>query len=418
MRVAILSNGSSYGLTGGLGVAAKALAIGLEKNGLEVYLIRPTFDESKPLVHLDGNEILIRTPKIEVVGDPSIGSFTTYGPRWKDVVQITQLRDFFKALQIDVFHFHHLIGFGSDFFYVLKQACPEARFVYTFHDAGPICLADGQLYNYFEQEQCDGPQVNKCQKCLNQFGNRLNPSSIYINMKFAKDVLKEFDVLTAPSIYLSKKIEEHLGSQCTVIRNVASTQVDLPPQTKPRTLERRNKIGFFGQVTYVKGVDILVDAVLNHNKRFPSQTIELQIHGSGPQDYVDELKSRIEQCDTRNRISFHGSYKQRSIPFLLGDVDWVAVPSRWAENAPLVITESLAAGKPLLMTGIGGKSEMVDFGDNALSVFSNDVQSWERILREVIFEIDEDKYRQMSIYCSKKNTQGVTAKDYIDLYSR
>jgi glycosyltransferase involved in cell wall biosynthesis len=418
MRVAIISNGTSDGLTGGLGVAARALASGLEKNGLEVFLIRPTFDQSKPLVHLDGNELLIRTSKIEVTGDPSISSFSVYGPRWKDVVQIAQLRDFIKGLRIDVFHFHHLIGFGPDFFYLLKQACPNARFVYTFHDAGPICLADGQLYNYFEQEQCDGPQVNKCQKCLSQFGNHLNPSSIYINSKFAKDVLMEFDVLTAPSTFLSKKVEEHLGSQCVVIRNVAIKSEKSLQQNNQKFSEKRNKIGYFGQVTFIKGVDILVDSVLNHNKKFTNLVIELQIHGTGTQDYVNELKSRLALNDPKNRVQICGGYKQRNVQSLLSDVDWVAVPSRWAENAPLVVTESLAAGKPLLMTGNGGKAEMVDFGFNALEVFSDDVQSWERALNNIMSGLDQDQYRQMSINCLQKFGDEDISKEYIDLYTK
>ena len=38
------------------------------------------------------------------------------------------------------------------------------------------------------------------------------------------------------------------------------------------------------------------------------------------------------------------------------------MPSVWFENAPLVIAEALAAGTPLLVSDLGGMSELVEEG--------------------------------------------------------
>ena len=40
--------------------------------------------------------------------------------------------------------------------------------------------------------------------------------------------------------------------------------------------------------------------------------------------------------------------------------DWIVVPSIWWENAPLVILEARAAGRPVICSGIGGMAELVD----------------------------------------------------------
>jgi glycosyltransferase involved in cell wall biosynthesis len=76
-------------------------------------------------------------------------------------------------------------------------------------------------------------------------------------------------------------------------------------------------------------------------------------------------------------------------------VDWVVVPSVWWENAPLVIEEARAAGRPVIVSGIGGLAEAVRHdidglhvppGDAAslaetLAMASGDAALWDRLSR-------------------------------------
>ena len=48
--------------------------------------------------------------------------------------------------------------------------------------------------------------------------------------------------------------------------------------------------------------------------------------------------------------------------------DWIVVPSIWWENAPLVIHEARAAGRPVICSGIGGMAELVEDGVDGLHV--------------------------------------------------
>lgn len=43
-------------------------------------------------------------------------------------------------------------------------------------------------------------------------------------------------------------------------------------------------------------------------------------------------------------------------------IDWVAVPSVWWENSPLVIEEALAHRRPVICSNIGGMAEKVRAG--------------------------------------------------------
>jgi glycosyltransferase involved in cell wall biosynthesis len=40
-------------------------------------------------------------------------------------------------------------------------------------------------------------------------------------------------------------------------------------------------------------------------------------------------------------------------------IDWVIVPSIWWENSPMVIQEAFVAGRPLIVSDIGGMKEKV-----------------------------------------------------------
>ena len=63
-----------------------------------------------------------------------------------------------------------------------------------------------------------------------------------------------------------------------------------------------------------------------------------------------------------------GPYDRAEVAGLMHGVDWVVVPSIWWENAPLVIHEARAAGRPVICSGIGGMAELVQDGVTGLHV--------------------------------------------------
>ena len=87
-----------------------------------------------------------------------------------------------------------------------------------------------------------------------------------------------------------------------------------------------------------------------------------------------------------DHVSCPGPYRQEEIPRLMGRVGWVLMASRWLENAPVVIQESLACRRPLLVPALGGMAEHVRNGLDGLH-FSPDSsaslqEQMERICRE------------------------------------
>src|SRR3712207_1808975 len=64
-------------------------------------------------------------------------------------------------------------------------------------------------------------------------------------------------------------------------------------------------------------------------------------------------------------------------------MDVLVVPSRWYENAPVVIYEAFAAETPVVATDLGGMSEVVEHEKNGLLFELESVEDLARQLRRL-----------------------------------
>jgi glycosyltransferase involved in cell wall biosynthesis len=114
---------------------------------------------------------------------------------------------------------------------------------------------------------------------------------------------------------------------------------------------------YIGRLTIEKGVDTLIDAFGKTNRS------KLIIAGEGP--LGDQLKLKVVKADYKN-ISFVGHQSPENIQKLLAGCLASIVPSIWYENFPYAVMESMAAGKPVIASRIGGIPEMIDHQINGL----------------------------------------------------
>jgi glycosyltransferase involved in cell wall biosynthesis len=64
--------------------------------------------------------------------------------------------------------------------------------------------------------------------------------------------------------------------------------------------------------------------------------------------------------------------------------DLLAVPSIWFENAPLVISQALRLGLPVLASRTGGLPEMVDAGVTGDLVEPGDAAAWTAVIEKLL----------------------------------
>ena len=64
--------------------------------------------------------------------------------------------------------------------------------------------------------------------------------------------------------------------------------------------------------------------------------------------------------------------------------DLLVVPSVWFENAPLVISQALQSGLPVVASRVGGLPEMVDAGVSGDLVAPGDAAAWTETLKMLL----------------------------------
>ncbi len=108
---------------------------------------------------------------------------------------------------------------------------------------------------------------------------------------------------------------------------------------------------FIGMMRDLKGPDLFIEA-LPEVERIIGRKITAHMVGDGPdtQRYIET----VQKMALDNRVKFHPPMRARQA-FSMARV--VVVPSR-AESLPYIVLETVAAAKPLVVTNVGGISEI------------------------------------------------------------
>jgi glycosyltransferase involved in cell wall biosynthesis len=110
-----------------------------------------------------------------------------------------------------------------------------------------------------------------------------------------------------------------------------------------------------------KGHDVLMDAAVDVLRRFPDA--EFEFVGGGPE--LEPLLARAEARRMAHAFTFLGH--RDDVAARLAQADIFVLPSR-SEAFPNAVLEAMAAGLPIVASGVGGILELVDAGKTGLLV--------------------------------------------------
>ncbi len=127
---------------------------------------------------------------------------------------------------------------------------------------------------------------------------------------------------------------------------------------------------YFGRVSAEKGLADLLDAQALWERS--GDALMLRIAGTGP--WEDHLRRRLAATGPC-RVEFMGPLAGEALHAAVAQARFTVLPSAWYENAPLSVLESMAAGRPVAGSDIGGIPELITDGRDGVLFRPGDAAS-------------------------------------------
>lgn len=388
MRILLLSHGLPPDGVGGVeqhvgGLAAALVRLGHE---VEIYAREGGGDAEQGGRRLarDGNPRITRVA-YRWAGVTDLATMYAAAPMAASLAQF--LADRRRAgVGFDVAHVHHLTGMSVDSLDVL--AADGVPIVMTLHDYWLFCPR-GQMFHHRE-EACDAATVARCTDCLARtfpwwIDAAAGPQKVGALHDRARRALALPQRLVVPSARAIPPFAA-LGvdpARFQVVENGVDVAglADLPdPAVGPGPL----RVGYFGTVMPSKGLHVLLAAAA----RLPAGAVRIDIHGNvvpyhGDQGYATRCLQALRPQDD---VHYHGPYGLGDLRARLAGVDVLAAPALWHEAFGLTVREALAAGRPVLVSRIGGLQDAVVDGEQGFVLPPGDVGAWSDALARLAAE--------------------------------
>jgi glycosyltransferase involved in cell wall biosynthesis len=293
------------------------------------------------------------------------------------------LRRFLADRSFDVAHLHHLTGLSTGFLDVLREAGIPS--VLTLHDYWLMCPR-GQMWHR-DGHPCEKVAEEACTTCLmGTFPVWLKETQTARNEvrelhDLAREVLGKATRLITPSPRTIPFFAA-LGlprAGIAVVENAVDTQglAQVPPPAAAGPL----RVGYLGTLIPSKGLDVLVDAV----QRLPRGSVTLAVHGNLVPYHGDEgFGTRVfARLSPGAKVTYHGPYTGADLPSILAGIDVLAAPALWEEAFGLTVREAQAAGRPVVVSRIGGLQDAVSHGVDGMLVEPGDVDQLAQALADL-----------------------------------
>lgn len=291
-------------------------------------------------------------------------------PRLKDLWRFVyssparrNLRQLLTVERPDIAHLH--IYYGHLTASVLKPLrAAGVPIVQTLHDFKLVCPVYSLLSGGKICEACRGKHFWKAttRRCNRGSFARSLLSSIETYVSHALGAANSIDRFISVSNFQRDKYIE-LGvpaEKITTVHNFADTDGVVAADTPGDYLL------YFGRIEQLKGIFTILKAA----RQIPH--VRLLIVGSG--DAEQEAKDLAAGWGLRN-VEFLGFRQGDELRSLVRNSIATLIPSEGYDNCPMTVLESMALGRPVLGTRIGGIPELIDHQQDGFLVLPGDADS-------------------------------------------
>jgi len=190
-------------------------------------------------------------------------------------------------------------------------------------------------------------------------------------------------------VYLSKEYCETVQKRVPFIYRSKHTAV-IPnglDVNKFRPVSRKGneiiQIGMQSRLVRIKDHKTLFKALRIMLDEEPGVKIHLRIAGDG--DYIDELKSVVNELALEANVEFVGVLGQADLIDFLNELD-IYVHATLGETMSTAIMQAMACGLPIIASDVGGVNNMIENGKTGLLVPAQNWMSMSIAIKRLIHE--------------------------------
>lgn len=204
----------------------------------------------------------------------------------------------------------------------------------------------------------------------------------FINSLFSDKIIAISDAVRENSLKLSQK------KMIVIYNGVDISEISTKRQNKFRKeYDLSNNtllIGVFSRIEPWKGQHIVIKALPKVISKF--KNVKVMIFGEPYTEkgrkYLEELKQLVHELNLDDIVLFPGVVK--NLNDVYSDFDLVILPSVNPEPLGRVIIESMAAGRAVIATNLGGSRECVVNNKTGLLIKENDINEMKKSIIKIL----------------------------------
>jgi glycosyltransferase involved in cell wall biosynthesis len=156
---------------------------------------------------------------------------------------------------------------------------------------------------------------------------------------------------------------------------------------KPKPVRDHVRIGYFARIDPAKGFHHLCEAyiLLRAEGGLPAPRLEAAGYLlPGHARYFEEVRAKITAAGLGGEFTYHGTLSREAKIAFLQDVDFLCVPTDYAEPKGLFALEAMACGTPVVLPAHGAFPEILSQTGGGVLYKPKDTAALTRALRDMI----------------------------------
>jgi D-inositol-3-phosphate glycosyltransferase len=294
-------------------------------------------------------------------------------------------------LKPEVIHIQWIKFYYYDYFIylIIKLITPSVQIVHTVHNVLPH--DSGEKYNYI---------FKKYYKLVDKL--------IVHHESTGKELCKRYSIDDNKIAIINHGIIDDNGLYSTDNDDVLCQEL---------TINKGKYIfGFLGSISKYKGIDLLVDTIIEYKTNLIDINVEIIIAGLGYLPRIEELQKTSNVTIINRHLSDH------EISFLYRKCDCIVLPYTRISQSGVLFT-AIAMNTPVIVTNCGGLTEPFDHG-NIGQILSE--QTIEELYQKIVLVVESlreggflnHEFQKVKAIYSWGKISNTTAELYSSLISK